>query len=153
MQERTSQLRTLRIGAVALAIIVLPWVMPEPARAQAQPGQTTPPAATQEAGPPLFENWRVRFETGGRTYDLYGDRPGKFLEHRDVTKGFYVRGAGLDYVSDQSPLSFSFKASDVRELDERVSVDISRVGRWKTTFLWDRIPRYYSDGTSLFHAV
>jgi len=117
-----------------------------------------PPAApvlSPEAtsGPPLFEHWKINLDAGARTFDLSGDQPGMFLEHRDITRGFFVNDAGLHFVSAKSPFSFRFNASDVRELDETIAASLSKAGKFRTTFLWDRLPRYYSTGTSLFHAA
>src|SRR5712692_9655115 len=117
-----------------------------------------PPAApvlSPEAtsGPPLFEHWKINLDAGARTFDLSGDQPGMFLEHRDITRGFFVNDAGLHFVSAKSPFSFRFNASDVRELDETIAASLSIAGKFRTTFLWDRLPRYYSTGTSLFHAA
>jgi len=100
----------------------------------------------------LFENWKIGVDAGARNYDLYGDYPGKFLENRDVTRGFFFNGAALRFESGQSPYSFWFNASDIRELDGTITSDIWKVGRFRTSFLWDRIPRYFGTGVSLFES-
>ncbi len=138
---------------VGATLVALAW--PSLASAQDQVKEKAPetsPAAPQEApdAPPLFENWKIRLEAGARNYDLYGDRPGKFFETRDITKGVYIRGLDLRFESADSPIIFFVKGTDIRERDESVKSDFWRVGKFRTTFLWDRLPYFYSDGTSLF---
>ena len=144
-----------------LAIAALPWALPSPAWAQAAAPAAVPAAAQAkpEAAPEppdvpsLFEHWKIRFDLGARNFDLSGDRPGRFFESRDVIKGVYVRALNLRYESSDSPYLFFLKGSDIRELDETVKADLWRVGKFRTTFLWDRLPHYYSDGTSLFQTA
>jgi hypothetical protein len=138
---------------VSLAATVLTLACLQPASAQLPPA---PPAAAPQDTPaprPLFEHWRIYLDTGARNYDLYGDHPGRFLEKRDVTRGFFMNGLGIRFESADSPYSFRFNAADIRELDETIKADLWKVGTFRTTFLWDRLPRYYSTGTSLFHSA
>lgn len=92
------------------------------------------------------------FELGARNFDLYGDRPGKFLEFRDVVRGVYVKGLDIRLESADSPTLFHIRGTNIRELDERIEADFWQVRRLRTTFLWDRLPHFYSDGTSLFQS-
>jgi len=113
-------------------------------------------AATPEGrleAPQLFEKWKVQFEAGGRNFGLHGDHPGKFLETRDLIRGAYIRSLDMRFESGESPYIFSLKGSDIRELDETISAVIWRVGKFRTSFLWDRLPHFYSDGTSLFQTA
>jgi hypothetical protein len=89
-------------------------------------------------------------DTGARNFDLSGDQPGRFVENRDVTKGFFLNGAGVRFESTESPYSFQLNASNLRELDETIRLEVSKAGKFRTTFLWDRIPRYFSTGTTFF---
>ena len=141
------------LALLALAVVTL--LSPVPASAQDVPAAATPdkPAAAPKVtptGPPLFENWKIQMDLGARNYDLYGDHAGKFLENRDVTRGLFVNGASLRYESPKSPYSFWFDASNIHELDETIKTDVWKVGTFRTSFLWDRIPRYYGAGTTLF---
>ena len=137
---------------IVLLLSLLPsvWCQTAPPAAKSAPAakaEAVPPAL-----PPLFEHWKVQFEVGGRNFDLYGDRPGKFLETRDVIRGAFVRSLDFHFESATSPYLFFVRGKDLRELDERVEGDFWRVRRYRTTFLWDRLPHFFSDGTSLFQS-
>src|SRR6266566_5410089 len=125
------------------------------ASAQVPPAAAPPAAESQDTAgtPSLFEKWKIQLDMGARDFDLYGDHPGMFLEHRDVTRGFFINGLGLRFESAQSPYSFWFNASDLRELDETIQSDVWKVGKFRTSFLWNRLPRFFSDGTSLFQTA
>jgi len=136
---------SLAVIALSLAYTPGAWAQEPPAASPEAP--TTPPI------PSLFEKWKIQLDLGGRDYDLYGDHPGKFLQYRDITRGFYVNGAGLRYESSDSPYLFRFNASNIREVDETIQADVWKVGKFRTTFLWDRLPFFYSNGTSLFQST
>jgi len=138
------------IAFLILTALMLACLSPASAQNPPAAAPTSPDVST---GPSLFEHWKINLDIGARNFDLAGDQPGMFLEHRDVTRGFFVNDAGLHFVSAQSPFSFRFNASNVRELDETITAQLSKAGKFRTTFLWDRLPRYYSTGTSLFHAA
>src|SRR5262245_44516672 len=112
---------TRNISAYVAAALALACL--SPAAAQAPPAAETASRAAASV-PSLFEHWKIQLDTGARNFDLYGDRPGKFLEYRDITRGFYVNGARLRFESPDSPYSFSFNASNVRELDESIKADV-----------------------------
>src|SRR5258707_9904367 len=100
----------------SLAVIVLALTGPTPASAQDPPAAKSPAPAKDTPAvpvvPSIFEHWKIHLDSGVRNYDLYGDHPGKFLEDRDVTRGFFVNGAGIRFESAQSPYSFWFEASN-----------------------------------------
>ncbi len=136
----------------SLAVTALMLACLSPAWAQ-NPPVAPPQSPEATSGPPLFEHWKINLDVGARYFDLSGDQPGMFVEHRDITRGFFVNNAGLHFESAKSPFSFRLNASEVRELDETIAASLSKAGKLRTTFLWDRLPRYYSTGTSLFHAA
>src|SRR5262249_26227794 len=67
-------------------------------------------------------------------------------------KGFFVRNIFLNFDYANSPFTLNFKAREIRELDQSYSAEAGRVGKFRTQFLWDQIPYYYSDGRS-FHVA
>src|SRR5260370_1072501 len=137
---------------VSLAATILLLASSFPASAQEPPPAAPADSPAAPPIPSLFEKWKIQMDLGGRNYDLYGDHPGKLLQYRDFTRGFYVNGIDLRFESAESPYSFHFNASDIRELDETIQAEVWKVGRFRTTFLWDRLPFYYSNGTSLFQS-
>src|SRR5437879_11408455 len=111
-----------RVSSLVLAMLVL---MCFPASAQTPPVPVKPDASAPTKvelppPPPLFESWKIYLDSGVRNFDLYGDHPGKILENRDITNGFFVNGAGIRYEAPKSPYSFSFEASNVHELDATI---------------------------------
>jgi MtrB/PioB family decaheme-associated outer membrane protein len=111
-------------------------------------------AASQEPRPvpqrpAVTPGWHVFFEGGASTYHLSGDLPGKFQEHRDVPRGFFLRFLDLDLIDKESPWSAYLHALDVRERDQRIATEVSRIGRLRTTFLWDEIPTFFSNSPTL----
>ena len=110
------------LALLAVTALTLSW--PSPVRAQAKEQGKGTAAATEPAAPSLFEHWKVQFEAGGRNFDLYGDRPGKFFETRDIIRGVFVHSLNLRYESTDSPYLFSIKGSNIRELDETVKGDL-----------------------------
>ena len=138
------------LAAAFLILVRPPLASAQDPPAAASPDKPDAPSKDIPTGPSLFENWKTQLDLGARNYDLYGGHAGKFLENRDVTRGFFVNGAALRYESAHSPYSFWFDASNIRELDETIKTDIWKVGAFRTSFLWDRIPRFYGEGKSLF---
>ncbi|MBI2688448.1 MAG: MtrB/PioB family outer membrane beta-barrel protein [Acidobacteria bacterium] len=146
-----------RSGLLNLALLCMPAVW---GQEPAQPAKPAAPAKSAEAAKPeppeaipsIFESWKIQLDIGARNFDLYGDRPGKFFESRDIIRGAYVRNLDLHFHSADSPYMFFLRGSDVRELDETIQSDLWRVGKFRTTFLWDRLPRFYGEGTSLFQS-
>lgn len=118
---------TAAVMSVVLACMTPAWCQ--------APAESEKPAMD----PSLFENWKASFEIGGRNHDLYGDKPGKFLETRDINRGVFVRGVDVRFESNDSPYLFFLKGTDIRELDEKIKGDFWRVGRFRTT-----VPEYTS---------
>src|SRR5437879_8779113 len=124
--------------------------------AQTVDQQPTPPrppaqgAAPAAPTPNFLSNIKWDVEFGGQGWDLNGDRPGKFQETRDVPKGFYARTLRLDLRTANSPFFAVAHATDIRELDQRVRVDAGRIGKFRSTFVWDQLPHSYSEGRTLF---
>ena len=100
--------------------------------------------------PGFFDQLKINFDIGGHIRQVQGDRPGKFQETRDFPKGFYMRNLYLNFESADSPFLLSLKALEIRERDQSYSAEAGRVGKFRTRFLWDQVPHYYSDGRSFY---
>jgi MtrB/PioB family decaheme-associated outer membrane protein len=98
----------------------------------------------------FFESYQITAVVGANIRDLSGDRPGKFQETRDFTRGLTFRAVHLGFNSPDTPYKLDIKGSDLGERDRRINVEFSKVGISKTRFLWDEIPHYYSFGRT-FH--
>lgn len=98
----------------------------------------------------LLENPKVTIEVGGRVREVKGDRPGKFEENRDFPKGFFVRNFEVKFDTPDSPTFLTFKGLEIGERDVRYSAEIRMLGKYRGAFLWDQLPKYYSDGRT-FH--
>src|SRR5229473_2787716 len=103
---------------VSLAVAVLLSAYSLPASAQEPPSAAPADSPAAPAIPSLFEKWKIQMDLGGRNY------------------GLYVNGINLRFESAESPYSFGFNASDIRELDETIQAEVWKVGRFRTTFLW-----------------
>jgi len=105
--------------------------------------QTPPKDKTQT--PPKVQG---TVEVGGQTRDTQGGHPAKFQEVQDVPKGFFVQKLRLDFNSADSPYVLAMRGFEIRELDQRFTVDGWRVGKYRTQFVWDQIPHYFGTGQS-----
>ena len=112
--------------------------------AQERENAGSPPAPPAPARPPVTPGWHIFTEAGASTYDLSGNLPGKFQEHREVPRGFFVRALDLDYIDKESPWSAWLHALDVRERDQRIAAEVWRIGRLRTQLSWDEIPTFFS---------
>ena len=56
----------------------------------------------------------------------------------------------MDLRTANSPFFAVAHATDIRELDQRVRVDAGRIGKFRSTFVWDQLPHSYSEGRTLF---
>jgi hypothetical protein len=110
-------------------------------------GSSSPPR--NPAPPPITPGWHIFVEAGASTYDLSGDLSGKFQEHREVPRGFFLRALNLDYIDKESPWSAWLHALDVRERDQRIAAEVWRVGRLRTQLSWDEIPTFFSRSPTL----
>src|SRR5712692_2322147 len=95
---------------------------------------------------PLFGHFKGSFDIAAQSVQVEGDRPGKFQETRDFPQGFSFRNLRLKFESADSPYFLSGKALEIRERDQRFTFEWGRLGKFRTRFLWDQIPRYYDKG-------
>src|SRR5262245_34241032 len=108
-----------------------------------EPETREEPVVKQEAG------LKGTVEMGAQTLNVEGDRQGKFQEFRDFPNGLFVRNVHFNFSSVDSPFFLDFKGLEIREQDQRFSAEAGAVGKYRAQFLWDQIPRFYSDGHSL----
>lgn len=118
------------------------------ATAQTKPEVKKRPTAKRRKG--LFESRKTTVVFGGNVPFVRGDRPGKFQETRDFPQGPFLRNVHLNFESPNSPFFIDFKGLEVGERDRRITFEAGRVGKFRTRFLWDELPHYFSNGRS-FH--
>ena len=87
-------------------------------------------------------------EVGARAVDIQGGHTAKFEEVRDVPKGLLVPKFRLDFKSDDSPYFFTLKGLEIRETDQRFTVETGRIGKYRSKFMWDQIPHHFGTGQS-----
>ena len=154
----------ISLAIIAVALFAALYVTGQQ-QTQQTPPQPTPEdkSKTQEAKkaegqsqseaqklPGFFDHLKTSLDIGGHIRQVQGDRPGKFQETRDFPKGFYMRNLYMNFESADSPFILSLKALEIRERDQSYSAEVGRVGKFRTRFLWDQVPHYYSDGRSFY---
>ncbi len=87
-------------------------------------------------------------EFGGQVREVQGGHTAKFEEVRDVPKGFFVPKLRLDFFSDDSPYFLKLKGLEIRERDQRFTLDGGRVGKYRMQFVWDQVPHHFGTGQS-----
>src|SRR5215213_4633343 len=87
-------------------------------------------------------------EIGVQAREIQGGHPAKFEEVRDVPKGFFVQKMTLDFISADSPYSLSVRGFEIRERDQRFTVEGGRVGKYRTQFVFDQVPHHFGSGQS-----
>ncbi|HEV8587540.1 MAG TPA: MtrB/PioB family outer membrane beta-barrel protein [Pyrinomonadaceae bacterium] len=105
------------------------------------PGQTADKDKTQS-------NFQGTVEFGAQAQDIQGGHTAKFEEVRDVPKGIFVQKLKLDFTRADSPYFLRFKGLEIRERDQRFTVDAGRFGKYRTEFMWDQIPHHFGTGQS-----
>jgi MtrB/PioB family decaheme-associated outer membrane protein len=116
-------------------------------RAQTRQEARRRPARRRKRG--LFENPKATVVIGGNLLQVKGDRPGQFQETRDFPKGPFLRDVRLKFESNESPFFVDFKGWEIGERDRRLTFEAGRVGKFRTRFLYDELPHYFSSGRSL----
>ncbi len=99
---------------------------------------------------PTTQTWHIFTSVGVSGYDLDGRLPGKFQEHNETPRGFFLGALDLSYLNKDSPWLVSLHATEVRERDQRIVADAWRVGKFRTQIYWDEIPKFISDSPTLY---
>jgi len=122
------------------------------ARSQSNPDPQNKPDTKKKTAKKvsLSDSLKGTLEVGGDFRDVDGDRPGKFEENREVPKAFFIRKFNLTWANADSPYSLKLKGQELGERDERYSAEARKVGTFRTRLLWDKLPKYYSNGRT-FH--
>ena len=120
-------------------------------------GSTSPlaQAVAEERGragvaAPATQTWHIFTVVGVNGYDLDGPLPGKFQEHTDVPRGFFLRALDLEYLNKDSPWLLSLRANEIRERDQGITAEAWRVGTSRTQIYWNEIPKFYANSPTLY---
>ncbi|PYS49973.1 MAG: hypothetical protein DMF68_08515 [Acidobacteria bacterium] len=145
---------------ISLAIIVLACVaLPNALSQQTQDAKgkqqetkkpTAPPRRRGRRKVTLWESIKGTFDIGANWRSVSGDRPGKFEENREVPKNFFARNFNIQLFSPDTPFLINLKGVEIGERDQRYTGEIGKVGTFRTKFLLDQLPKYYSNGRT-FH--
>ncbi|MGH9967244.1 MAG: MtrB/PioB family outer membrane beta-barrel protein [Pyrinomonadaceae bacterium] len=108
----------------------------------------TPYACGQDK--PQTETTKVEgtVEIGGQIRDVQGGHTAKFEEVRDVAKGLVIPKLRLSFDFGDSPYFLTVKGLEIRERDQRFTVDAGRFGKYRTRFMFDQIPHHFGTGQS-----
>src|SRR6266508_3638997 len=87
-------------------------------------------------------------EIGGPAREIQGGHNAKFQETREVPKGFSIQKLRLDLNSADSPNFLALRGFEIRERDQRFTVDAGRFGKYRTQFVWDQVPHSFGTGQS-----
>ena len=109
-------------------------------------GQTPKTEKPKPTPKPLAVHGTV--EIGVQLREIQGDHNAKFQEVRDVPKGFFVQKLKLDVDSVDSPYFLRFRGLEIRENDQRFTVDAGRIGKFRAQFVWDQTPHNFGTGQS-----
>lgn len=80
----------------------------------------------------------------GQFVELYGDRPTKFNEYRDVVTGPQGQNEILMVGSTGSPIYGYVEGFDVLRRDQSVLVEFGKLGSYKAAFEFNQIPHNFS---------
>ena len=130
----------LRVGFVSIACLISTLLFTPHARAQAPEKDKTEPKTQPKI--------HATLEIGGQVRETQGGHTAKFEEVRDVPKGFFIQKLRLDFNSEDSPYFLAMRGFEIRERDQRFTVDGGRFGKYRTQFVWDQIPHHFGTGQS-----
>src|SRR6267378_3068300 len=142
MRIQPDRLKPIRVEFVFIACVISVLLFTPHARGQA-PEQEKTKAKTQTP-----HKVHATIEIGGPVREIQGGHSAKFQEVRDVPKGFSIQKLRLDYNSADSPYSLALRGFEIRERDQRFTVDLRRVGKYQTQFVWDQVPHSFGTGQS-----
>jgi len=132
----------LRVGFAFIACAISPLLFTIHAWGQVPDKNKTKPKAQTP------RKVHATIEIGGPVREIQGDHNAKFQETRDVPKGFSIQKLRLDFNSADSPYFLRMRGYEIRERDQRFTVDAGRFGKYRTQFMWDQIPHSFGTGQS-----
>lgn len=135
----------LRVEFVLIFCVISALLFTPHARGQAteKDKKQTPPDKTQTPS-----EFQTTVEIGAQVRHTQGGHSAKFEEVRDVPKGLFIQNLKLDFRSADSPYIFSLRGLEIRERDQRFTLDLWRVGKFRTEIMWDQIPHHFGTGQS-----
>ncbi|MGI9066177.1 MAG: MtrB/PioB family outer membrane beta-barrel protein [Pyrinomonadaceae bacterium] len=128
----------LCVEFVLITCVISALLFTPHARAQAPEKDETKPETKVHAS----------IELGGQLREIQGGHTAKFQEVRDVPKGFFIQKLKLDFNSAESPYFLAMEGLEIRQRDQRFSVEGGRIGKYRTQFVWDQIPHSFGSGQS-----
>src|SRR5262245_37072833 len=137
MRTQPDKLKSILSVKLTLACLVSLFLFTFSAFAQTT--DKDKPAATKKTPPKVH----LTIELGGQIREVQGGHNAKFQELRDVVKGFTIPRLTLSLNSANSPYSLKFKGTEIRERDQRFTVDWEKIGKFRTQFMWDQIPHSF----------
>src|SRR5256886_2583847 len=132
----------LRVVFVFIAFVISALLFTPHVWGQASKKEKTKPKTKT---PPKVH---VTIEIGGPVREIDGSHTAKFQETRDVPKGFSIQKLRLDLNSADSPYFLALRGLEIRERDQRFTVDAGRFGKYRTQFVWDQVPHSFGTGKS-----
>src|SRR5438876_9036638 len=132
----------LRVEFVSIACVISALLFTPHAWGQA-PQKDKTKAKTQTP-----HKVHATIEIGGPVREIQGGHAAKFQEVRDVPKGFSIQKLRLDLNSADSPYFLALRGLEIRERDQRFTVDAGRFGKYRTQFVWDQVPHSFVTGKS-----
>ena len=146
MRIQTDRLKPILCGEFVFIACVISVLLCTPyAWGQAPEKDKTPTPPDQTQTPSKFQ---TTIEIGGQIRHTQGGHSSKFEEVRDVPKGFFIQKLKLDFNSADSPYLLSLRGFEIRERDQRFTVEGGRVGKYRTRFVWDQVPHHFGSGQS-----
>lgn len=129
------------IACVILLLLFTPHVW-------GQTPETPKPRATPKPKPKQPLKITGTVEIGAQIRKTQGAYTSKFEEVRDVPKGLFVQNLKLDLDSVDSPYFIRFRGLELRERDQRITLDAGRFGKYRAQFVWDQTPHHFGTGQS-----
>ena len=147
MRIQTDRLRpNFCVGFVFIAFVVAALLFTTPVWGQTP--ETPRPRPTPKPKPKQPLKITGTVEIGAQIRETQGAYTAKFEEVRDVPKGLFVQNLKLDLDSVDSPYFIRFRGTELRELDQRITLDAGRFGKYRAKFVWDQTPHHFGIGQS-----
>ena len=132
----------LRVEFVFIACVISALLFTPHVQGQTQKKDNTKPKTQTR------HKVHATIEIGGPIREIQGGHNAKFQETRDVPKGFSIQKLAMDFNSADSPYFLRMRGTEIRERDQRFTVDAGRFGKYRTQFVWDQIPHSFGTGQS-----
>jgi hypothetical protein len=147
MRIRTDRLKPIFcLNFVFTACVISIFLFTNQTWGQTPDADKPKPKRTPAAEEPFAFSGTI--EVGLQARWIQGSHTAKFQEIRAVPEGFTIQRLNLEGGSPDSPYSFRFRGYEIRETDQRFTVYGSRVGKFRTKFMWDQIPHRFGTGQS-----